>query len=210
MNVCWSSHISKTINKLNRLTSGLKFIRRRLTEEQFLKVLTSQYYGICYYGSPVWLGSHTRRMDMRKLTSVHYRLLRTTKLDTRRKIGRGDLDKIGRARPGTWAKYATANLVIKVLRDGVPSRVKDHLVDTLYGERRRKNLLKFYDGSCNKGGFQSIGNRLRDTFEEIKVPIDLTESNDALRLKLKKCFMINTKPPVTMIQHPKKTTVPST
>ena len=74
---------------------------------------------------------------------MHYRLLRTTKLDTRRKIGRSDLDKIGRARLVTWGKYAMANLVIKVLQDGVPSRVKDHLEDTLYGEKRRKNVLKF-------------------------------------------------------------------
>jgi len=29
---------------------------------------------------------------------------------------RDDLDKIGRAKPSLWAKYATANLVLKVMK----------------------------------------------------------------------------------------------
>ena len=74
----WSEHISATVNKMNKFTGALKFIRKRLNEKQFLQVLTSQYYGTCYYGSPVWLGSHTRVMDIRKLNGLHYRLLRST------------------------------------------------------------------------------------------------------------------------------------
>ncbi len=60
----WSPHISKTINKMNQLSGALKFIRRRLDEDQFIKVLTSQYYGMCYYGGQAWLGRHTRKMDI--------------------------------------------------------------------------------------------------------------------------------------------------
>ena len=111
----WYEHISKTLNKLNRLTSGLKFMRKTLTEDKFMKVITSQYYGLCYYGSQVWLGSHTRRMDLKKLDSMHYRILRIVKQDYKRNIGRMDLDLIGRARPALWSKYFTVNLTIKIL-----------------------------------------------------------------------------------------------
>lgn len=51
----WYNDISKTVNKLSRLMNGLKFIRKRLTEQQFIKVLTSQYYGMCYHGCQAWL-----------------------------------------------------------------------------------------------------------------------------------------------------------
>lgn len=184
----WSEHVSKTINKLNRLSSGLKFMRRRLTEDQFLKVITSQYYGLCYYGCQVWLGDHTRRMDLKKLDSAHYRMLRIIKQDYRRKIGRHELDQIGRARPSLWSKYSTANLVIKVLRDKEPRRIFDHVSQTLYYKRRQEGVLHFFDASTNKGGYQKIGNRLRETFESLSTTFNLRESNDALRLKLKECL----------------------
>jgi hypothetical protein len=47
----WSAHISTTINKMTRLTGALRFLRRRLDLNQFLQVLTSQYYGACYYAN---------------------------------------------------------------------------------------------------------------------------------------------------------------
>ena len=161
----WSSHISKTMNKLGRLTSGLKFIRNRLSKSQFLKVLTSQYYGMCYYGGQVWLGSHTRKMDLKKIDSLHFRLLRIVKRDYKRTMRREELDKIGRARPTTWSKYATSSTVVKVLRDQQPSRLFKHLSKTLYYTRREENRIKFFDASMNKGGYQAIGNRLTDPLQ---------------------------------------------
>ena len=59
---------------------------------------------------------------------------------------------------------------------------------TLYHERRNMNKIKFYDASMNRGGFQAIGNRIKELFEEIEGPITCTESNDELRLKLKQAF----------------------
>ena len=44
----------------------------------------------------------------------------------------------------------------------------------------------FFDNSKNKAGFQCIGNRLKDIFKEIILPYDLTESNDVIRVRLKK------------------------
>jgi hypothetical protein len=102
----WSLHINATINKLCRLTSALKLLRNRLSKPQFLQVLTSQYYVACYYGCQSWLGWHTRKMDICKLNSLHYRLLRIAERDWKTEINREQLDKLGRARPTTWAKYS--------------------------------------------------------------------------------------------------------
>jgi hypothetical protein len=142
----WSEHISKTINKMNSLTGALKFLRTRLTQKQFLQVLTSQYYSACYYGSPVWLGCHTKKIDLNKLNSLHYRLLRIAACDWKCKISRKELDNLGRANPAMWGKYSTASVVIKAIRDGEPFRLCDHLRENRYSEVRSKRV-RFFDSS---------------------------------------------------------------
>jgi hypothetical protein len=183
----WSTHIARTINKMNSLTGALKFIRNRLTKNQFLQVLTSQYYSTCFYASPAWLGWHTRRMDVRKLNSLHYRLLRTVVRDWKQEISRSKLDEIGRVGPETWAKYSTASTVVKIIRDDHPTRLRDHLKESMYHEER-SGRVKFFDQSRLKQGRQAVGNRLKLIFDEINTKITFKESNDSLRLLLKKCF----------------------
>ena len=77
----WSLHISNNLNKMNRPSGALRFLRRRLDEKNVVKVLTSQYYGMFFYSCQAWLGRHTRKMDIRKISSIHYRLLRIAKTD---------------------------------------------------------------------------------------------------------------------------------
>jgi len=60
----WTSHVNKAVKKVNRLTAGLKFLRKRLSKQQFLNAVTSQYYGLLYYGCQVWLGQHTRSSNI--------------------------------------------------------------------------------------------------------------------------------------------------
>ena len=145
--------------------------------------MTSQYYGC-----QAWLGRHTRHMDLRKLNGMHYRLLRIVKMDWKQKIKRHVLDEIGRARPTTWAKYATSSTVIESLRDGIPKRLSEHLKRTLYHERRKENIPKFYSKARNKYGSQALGNCLCHLFNEMKAPIYFTETDDKLRIKLKYSF----------------------
>jgi hypothetical protein len=182
----WSPHIAITTNKMARLTGALKFLRRRLTKEQFMPVLTSQYYGMTYYASQVWLGPHTKRIDIKKLNSLHYKLLRIAINDWRNKTSKKELDLLGRAKPMLWARYATANIVIKILRDRAPMLLLDHLELTKYSERRTPEVIKFYDKSNTKIGFQAIGNLIGKIFNEINAPITLSESNAAIRTLLKK------------------------
>lgn len=183
----WSRHIASNINKLNRFTGSLRFIRGRLSEEQFLQVLTSQYYGTCYYGAPAWLGSHTRKMDIRKLNSLHYRLLRTAVCDwkNKNKTSREELDKMGRVRPTTWAHYTSASTAIKIIRDDQPTRLNGHLRESLYRENR-SGRVRFFDNSKMKQGRQAFANRLKDTFDRIAAPLTFKESDATLRRILKK------------------------
>jgi hypothetical protein len=138
------------------------------------------------------LGPHTRRADLNKLTSLHYKLLRIATNDWRSKTSRKELDLLGRVKPSVWSKYATSNLVIKALRDKVPVRLVSHLEKTRFCERRAPDLIKFYDGSHLKTGFQAIGNRIGRIFDEIKTPFTLNESNDVIRTRMKKACNFNT------------------
>lgn len=51
----WLKQVDKVKDKGKKLSSDLKFIRRKLSKEQFLKVLTSQYNGWCFYGCNIWM-----------------------------------------------------------------------------------------------------------------------------------------------------------
>ena len=64
-------------------------------------------------------------------------------------MGRAKLDEAGRARPTKWGKYATAGIVIKILRDKESRRLHEHLKMTLYHELRNMNKIKFYDALTN-------------------------------------------------------------
>jgi hypothetical protein len=183
----WSEHIGKTVNKLNGLSSALKFIRKRLTKQNYLQVLTSQYYGSCYYASPVWLGPHTKKVDLKKLNSLHYRLLRTVVGDWKQSISRYKLDELGRVGPDKWSKYITASTVIKILRDKEPKRLHDCITSNIYINDRSKKF-KFFDRAVYRVGKQAINNRIGEIFNEIKTMITLNESNDSLRILLKRTF----------------------
>jgi len=49
-----------------------------------------------YYGAQVWLGERTPKSHLKKLTSLHYRLLSIVKNDWRNKISRNELEKLGK------------------------------------------------------------------------------------------------------------------
>jgi len=65
------------------------------------KVMSSQYYGMCFYGSTVWLNGTNSFLDIRKMNTLHYRALRIAKNDFKRKLSRAELDLIGGSRPTT-------------------------------------------------------------------------------------------------------------
>jgi len=125
-----------------------------------MKVLTSQFYSMCFYGCAAWLFELTCFKDVRRLNSVHFRSLRIATRDFKRTQHRSDLDRLGRARPSTWAKYLTTSLTIKTIRDGFPVILKENMMRNSSVVQHKPGRLKFFDGSTARIGSQMIDNRL--------------------------------------------------
>jgi len=185
----WETQITNVVNKMTRLTSGLKFLRKKLTKQQFLKATTSQFFGLMYYGCQVWLGEHTRISQVKRLNSLHYKLLRIAENDWRREMSRRELDNIGRARPFTWSKYATASLVIKTMTAREPVELYQRISRNHYSERRKPWKMKFYNNSKTRTGLQGIENRI-----DFVGTLDFDHYNwtkNSLRINLKKSLGMN-------------------
>jgi len=117
----WTNHMDSLVKKANRMISGLKIIRKKLSEEQFLQVATSQYIGTLYYGISVWYDTLLKK-DKRKLEVLHYRVLRTAVLDWHRLFPRNMLDTLGRAKPLAFSKYSLGSIIINAYTTRMPVR----------------------------------------------------------------------------------------
>ncbi len=78
------------------------------------------------------------------------------------------------------------------MRDELPDRLHKHLQKTLYYEKRKEGVIKFFDVSQTKFGQQAVGNRVQDVFNEISHKFNLDESNDQIRRILKKALGFRT------------------
>jgi len=177
----WSKQIEKSISKGRRLCSGLSFICRKLNREQFIKVMTSQFYSTVYCGCEVWLNNTTYFNDLRRLNSLHNHPLRIASRDFKHRKCRSEQDLLGRAKLSTWSRYLTASRVIT-----------NCLTKHSYVERRRPGRLKFYDDARTKIGRQTLCNRAG--FCVNKVDFDWKNedmNNDKLRICQKKTFNMN-------------------
>jgi len=114
----FNHHIANVVAKSKKLSSALRMIRKKLKFDQFLKVMTCQYYGKCFYGCLVWLNGF---VDLRKLNAIHYSSRRIAKKDYKNQISKASLDTMGRARPSIWAQCLMASGAIKAItRDSPP------------------------------------------------------------------------------------------
>ncbi len=186
----WDKHLDKAINKGRNLISVFRHVRKYLTEKQFLKSVTCNFYSIVYYGASVWLSS-CKSISKTKLHSLHFRLLRTACKDYKNKISRDDLtNRCMRATPLEWSRYTSTSIAIKTIRDHQPKMLHEILMRTYYEERRNAGKGLFYDSSRLKCGRQSIQNRLQH-IKHIKEPwneIGQKITNNSLRIMLKKTY----------------------
>jgi hypothetical protein len=186
----WDAQAEQAISKSKKLLSAFRFLRRYLSEKQFLKAASANYYGAVFYASSVWF-KHTKQTQKTKLTSVHFRLLRVAKRDFKMKFKRNDLTQsCQRATPEQWSKFITASCVIKIMRDQQPSYLFSKLKENYFEEKRKPFVGIFFDSSKNKKGQQSIQNRLlfmrsiTYAWCDPERPI----SNDVIRIELKHSF----------------------
>ena len=184
----WREHVEtvckKTINKI----TVLKHIRRLFDKKQFLKIVTSQVFGLLYYGAPVWLLPTLEQPLWKLINSVHYKALRLVYNDHIGVTPRWKLSsELKRATPREWSKYCTANTVIKVLRNKLPVNLYTQLNETLFFERRRPGIAKFYDSSRLWIGRQTLGCRI-DFMNSLPTWYSLGLSDDQIRRLLKSAF----------------------
>ena len=54
-NLTWEFQVVQVLAKSRGLMSTMRFLQKLLARYEFLRAMTPSYYGMCYYGSPVWL-----------------------------------------------------------------------------------------------------------------------------------------------------------
>jgi len=114
----WEAQVRSIVSKCRSKLSALKRIRNKFSMDQFLKILTSQYFSQLYYCALLWLNSETRWNLKRIINSAHYKGLRIAAKDFKKKQSRSLLDKeCKRATPTQWGNYAVASLFIKTLKN---------------------------------------------------------------------------------------------
>ena len=183
------------MRKSSMMMSGLRIIRSKLTEDQFLKVATAQYYRVINYACQVWSTPSLNGILKKKLDVAHYKLLRLTIQDYKKDYPREMLDLIGRAKPTQWAGYAVSSLVVNVVASGRPIRLREKILKNEYVERRRPRMVLFYSSAKKRIGQQAIQNRLARTMELVHFDWRYleqdwrrTKGNEYLRRNLKASF----------------------
>jgi len=124
----WKEHVAK----MTRLVAGLRFRRKRWNKNNLWIAITCQFFGTFYYGYKVCLGFHIRILLIRKLNSLHHKVLHIVKNICKKKKKRHELDMIGRAKPSKWMCYSSGTLVIKNMRDKFPFFLHEKLSESVY------------------------------------------------------------------------------
>lgn len=189
----WDHQAERAISTGQKLVSVFRFLRKQMTEEQFLKTVTANYYSSVFYCSSVW-HPNIKAIYKAKLTSLHFRLLRTACRDFNSLLSRDQLStRCKKATPNEWSKYTTASLAMRIHRDKCPRRLHEILMRTFYTERRNRGKGLFFDGSKSRAGRQSIQNRLAH-IAQVTEPWSETGSNltkDRLRVLLKSTYFLH-------------------
>jgi len=188
-NLAWDKQSEQALLKGKRLVSCMRYLRKYLTEEQFLRAATANYFSSVFYASSVWF-DNIKASYRTKFDSLHFRMLRiATKMpnDTHR---RTLYTRCNRATPVEWSRYITATKVIKIIRDQEPKPLFDLLSNNYFEESRKPEIGFFFDNSRTLAGKQSIQNRLmfmrciNDRWNNKLKPL----SNDQIRVIGKKAF----------------------
>lgn len=187
----WDEHITNVINKTAYTIRLIKHLGTWLKTQDLLKIVTSKFFGITYYASPVWMVPDLGHKNWTKLTRQHYKALRAAYKDRAFKFSRRELDLMSkRATPAQWGYYSTAKCAIGLMSKN-NTRIARCLNANAYVNDRLPGKAKFSDKSKLKVGKQSIVNRLvfMNSLDFNWYKTDL--SDDCLRKNLKKNFIIS-------------------
>jgi len=188
-NLNWVTHIENVSNKARAVLSKLRFLSKLIDLESMKRVVTTHFFGLIYYASPVWLTEQTTSKHWKKLNSLHYRALRTAARDFFFKFDKESLNKMfGRATPLQWMQYANAKMAITLYNLSTGPPLSSKLKENAYINDRRPGQATIIDRSRLKIGKQSLVNRL-NCLKKITFCWTSGISKDALRINLKKTFI---------------------
>jgi len=117
-----------------------------IDQESALKIITSQYFGTCYYAAPVWLTDQLFSQSWKRLNNQHFRAIRAAVMDKKNKIPRAMLDIISkRARPRQWANQPQPSSNCTITQ--IPELQKScAAILTLTSDNRDEDLLSTDQG----------------------------------------------------------------
>jgi len=138
--------------------NGIKLIRRKLTLNQSIKVVTAQAMSLLYYGSVFWLTPSLSQKNMNLVERIHYKALRLVVKDYKQRMSRDWIDcTTKRLPPRLWMKFNAASYFLKLFY-GLDHQLKASKLTNTYIKRRNSGLLFGYDTSKSKIGRQITKN----------------------------------------------------
>jgi len=189
-NLTWDSHINKTINRTTQKIKMIRHLRRWISKDEALKIVTSHYFGQTYYCSPVWMHDTLSYENWKRLRSQHYRALRAAIGDQKRTRPRQELDQLcKRATPRQWSYYISSKMAAKLYTSS-DTRLAHDLRAAAYVNDRTPKRATFRDTSRLKIGRQQFKNRLQH-MSMIKSDWIGNFSDDYLRQRLKSTLDIS-------------------
>ncbi len=155
----WKPQVEKVLKIARGTIHGLRVLRRTLPLQQFMNILTSQFFSKIYYGSQVWLSS-LYECDMKRIESIHYRALRVGIFDFKNQVSREIIDlNFKRITPREWSEYSISQIMIRVFTSKSPESLFTCLNSHAYFINRPQRL-RFFDSSKTRVGFQCIENKV--------------------------------------------------
>jgi len=189
-NLSWSNQVKTALKKAAGYLRWLVVIRKYISKEICLKLITAFYFSAVYYGAPVWMISSLKCKEWTLLESSHYRAMRIALRDHTRSLPRTTIDnECQRATPRQWSAYISASTVIKILNTKEPKILVERLNKTIYINKRKPHKANFLDRSLLKIGQQSLNNRISSIFTCVNFDwYDVNLVRDACRVGLKRVF----------------------
>jgi len=186
----WDTQIKDIKTKAMHVINKLKFLSKFVDKEMMRRVVTSHFFGMIYYASPVWMSETTTAPHWKTLNSLHYRVLRSSVRDFTYKWSKDDLNNyFKRATPLKWMRYTCSKMAMKLYllgQAGPPMSTK--LRASAYINDRQPHKVHFMDTSRLKIGKQSLTNRL-SSMKTIKFDWANGIDKHKLRIELKKTFI---------------------
>jgi len=77
-NLKWDEHVDTILSKTAYIIKLVKHLKKWLNIDDCLKVATSKYFGLAYYGAALWMTPGLSSNLWKRLASQHYRAMRAS------------------------------------------------------------------------------------------------------------------------------------